>query len=85
MRPVIVNKHARLVVAIIGVSTNVIAFLDDQACLTKLAGNPLGKDRARKACADDKEIEPHENANRNIPMSLRVKVQLELSADAHIV
>ena len=76
MWPVIVEKHACLIVTIVRVATNVITSFDDKTGLAKLACHPLGKHGTRKACAYDEEIKSHENANRNVPMNLGGKFNL---------
>jgi hypothetical protein len=41
--------------------------LNNKTPLTELTGNPLGKHGTRKACANNKEIERHENGDHNDP------------------
>ena len=41
---------------IVGVTPDVITFLDDKAGLAKLAGDSLGKHRTCEACTDNKEV-----------------------------
>jgi len=45
---------------IVGVATDVIAFLDDETRFTKLTCKSLGKDRTGKTRTNNKEIESHQ-------------------------
>jgi hypothetical protein len=65
MRSISVKEHAGAIVMIVGVAPNVIAFLDDEASLAKLAGNALGQDRTREARTNNKEIKHSNNKERN--------------------
>src|SRR5438094_9331775 len=51
-----VKKHAGGIIMIVGVTPDVITFLDDKAGLAKLAGDSLGKHRTCEACTDNKEV-----------------------------
>src|SRR5438132_6800580 len=51
VRPVLVDEHASIVVAVIGVAPDMIAPVDDQNFLVCLAGKSLGQHATSKACS----------------------------------